>query len=140
MSAILDPTTQQEYLAIVRAFPLVSIRDDAHLADALTVLDRLIDQPTRSAAQEAYLGALTDLVETYEHAHVPIPPTSGVAALRYLMAENGLSPSDLEPLLGPPAVVSAVLAGTRRLSLSHIQRLAAHFGLPADVFIAPARP
>ncbi len=135
--AILDQTTQEEYLALVRAFPLVSIRDDAHLADALAVLDRLIDQPTRSAAEEAYLGALTDLVETYEHAHVVIPPTSGVEALRSLMVENGLTQADLVPLFGAPSVVSEVLAGKRRLSLTHIRRLSAHFGLPADIFIAP---
>jgi antitoxin component HigA of HigAB toxin-antitoxin module len=31
-----------------------------------------------------------------------------------------------------------VLAGKRRLALTRIRRLAAHFGLPADVFIGPA--
>jgi HTH-type transcriptional regulator / antitoxin HigA len=135
MPTILDPATEAEYLQLVRAFPLVSIRDDAHLAEALGVIDRLIERSERSVAEEAYLGALTDLVETYEDAHVAIPPTSGVEALRYLMEENGLIQTDLVPLLGTPSVVSEVLAGKRRLSLAHIRRLAAHFGLPADVFI-----
>lgn len=66
-----------KYLALVRAFPLVSILDDQQLAEALQEVDRLVDLPARSSAQEAYLGALTDLVETYETAHVVIPPLRG---------------------------------------------------------------
>ena len=140
MPAILDTSTEEEYLALVRAFPLLSIRDDAYLAEALAVIDRLTDKAERSAAEEAYLEALTDLVETYEAAHVAIPPTSGREALRYLMEENGLSQSDLVPLLGTPSVVSEVLSGKRRLALTHIRRLADYFGLPADVFIESSQP
>jgi HTH-type transcriptional regulator/antitoxin HigA len=87
-------------------------------------------------AQEAYLGALTDLVETYERAHVTMPATSGVAARRYLMEENGLAQAALVPVFGAPSIVWEVLAGKRRLALAHIQRLAMYFGVPADVFIA----
>lgn len=136
MPAILDHQVETEYLVLVRAFPLIVIRDDAHLAAALDVIDRFIENPNRSAAEEEYLGALTELVETYENAHVTIPPTSGVEALRYLMDENGLTQADLVPLFGTPSVVSEVLAGKRRLALTHIRNLAAYFGLPADVFVA----
>jgi len=135
MPTILDPAAETEYLALVHAFPLVSIRDDTHLADALDVIDRLVERSNRSNAEEAYLGALTDLAETYEAAHVHLPPTSGVEALRYLMAENGLTQADLVPLFGTPSLVSEVLSGKRKLALAHIKRLAAHFGLPAGVFI-----
>ena len=135
MAAILDETTEEEYLALVRAFPLVSIRDEAHLAAALAVIDRLLDRPRRSTAEEEYLRALTDLAETYEHAHVAIPTVSGVEALRYLIEEHGLTQADLAPLFGSRSIVSEVLAGKRRLALSHITRLAERFGVPADVFI-----
>lgn len=137
MTAVLDRATEEAYVALIHAFPLVSIRDDAHLAEAFTVIEGLLEQPQRSTAEELYLGALTDLVETYENVHVAIPPTSGVDALRYLMAENQLTQADLVPLFGTPSVVSEVLSGKRRLALDHIKRLAAHFGLPADVFIGP---
>jgi HTH-type transcriptional regulator/antitoxin HigA len=132
---VLDPIAEAEYLELVRTFPLVSIRDDVQLAEALAVVDRLVERAPRTAAEEAYLGALTDLVEIYEDAHVPVPPTSGVEAVRYLMEENELSQADLVPFFGTPSLVSAVLSGKRRLALSHIRRLAAHFGVPADVFI-----
>jgi HTH-type transcriptional regulator/antitoxin HigA len=65
-----------------------------------------------------------------------MPPVSGVEALRYLMAENGLTQADLAPLFGSPSIISEVLAGKRRLALAHIARLAGRFGVPADVFIA----
>ena len=136
MSTIMDTQAEEQYLALIRVFPLVSIRDDTHLAAALAVLDDLLDRPRRSPGEEEYLHALTDLVETYEHAHVVIPPTSGVEALRFLMAEHGLTQADLAPLFGSPSIVSEVLAGKRRLALTHIARLAQRFGVPADVFLA----
>lgn len=111
----------EEYLALVRAFPLIHIRDDAHLDAAVAVIDRLIDKPARSAAEEAYLGALTDLVETYEDAHVAVPPRTGMDALRFLMEVNGLKQVDLVPVLGRKSLISEVLAGKRPLALSHIK-------------------
>lgn len=118
--------------------PLVSIRDDAHLDAALAVIDRLLEQPQRSSAEEEYLHALTDLVEVYGNAHVMIPPVSGVEVLRSLMVENGLSQAGLAPLFGSPSIISEVLSGKRRLTLAHIARLSERFGLPADVFIDKA--
>jgi HTH-type transcriptional regulator/antitoxin HigA len=138
MSTRLNHAVEEEYVALVRAFPLISIRDDAHLTAALAVLDRLVEKPSRSAADDAYLGALTDLVETYEDAHVAIPLVTGVDALRLLMAENGLTQADLAPLFGTPSIISEVLAGKRGLALAHIEKLAAYFHLPADVFITRA--
>lgn len=138
MAMIRDQAAAEEYLVLVRTFPLISIRDEAHLSAALELLDQLMEQATRSMAEEAYLGALTDLVEFYENAHIAIPHMSGVAALRYLMDENGLKQSDLAPLFGTLSIISEVLSGKRRLALAHMERLAAHFGLPISVFVEPA--
>jgi HTH-type transcriptional regulator/antitoxin HigA len=131
----MDNATEEQYLALVRAFPLVSIHNDAHLEEAVAVIDRLLDIPERSTAEEEYLQALTDLVEVYEDAHVVIPTVSGLDALRYLMEENGLTQADLVPDFGTRSIVSEVLAGKRHLALTHITRLAERFGVPADVFI-----
>ena len=135
MATIMDTETERQYLALVRAFPLVSLHNDAHLKEALAVIDRLLDIPRRSAAEEEYLQALTDLVETYENAHVTMPTVTGVDALRYLMAENDLTQADLAPLFGSRSIISEVLAGKRRLALSHITRLVKRFNLPAEIFI-----
>lgn len=95
MATTMNRAVEEEYLALVRAFPLLSIRDEAHLSEALAVIDRLTDAPQRSAAQDAYLDALTDLVETYENAHVVIPAVSPTIALTSLLEENGLTVDDL---------------------------------------------
>jgi HTH-type transcriptional regulator/antitoxin HigA len=142
MTLVLEMTTQrilgeagEEYLALVQAFPLIHIRDDTHLDAAVAIIDRLVDKPARSAAEEAYLDALTDLVETYERENVIIPPRTGVDALRFLMEANDLKQVDLVPILGRKSIVSEVLAGRRPLALSHIKKLAAYFGVTADTFI-----
>ena len=58
---MLSGITEQQYLALVRAFPLVSIRDDAHLADALTVIDWLLEKPeeveVEASAREGFVAA-----------------------------------------------------------------------------------
>jgi HTH-type transcriptional regulator/antitoxin HigA len=124
-----------EYLALVRAFPLAHIRDDAHLDAAVAVIDRLLDKGDRSPAEEMYLDALTDLVETYEEAHVAIPARSGVDALRFLMEANDLRQVDLVPVLGRKSLVSEVLSGKRPLTLTHIKKLADYFRVSPAVFI-----
>jgi HTH-type transcriptional regulator/antitoxin HigA len=124
-----------EYLALVRAFPLALIRDDAHLDAAVAVIDRLLDKEDRSPAEEMYLDALTDLVETYEEAHVAIPARSGVDALRFLMEANDLRQVDLVPVLGRKSLVSEVLSGKRPLTLTHIKKLADYFRVSPAVFI-----
>ena len=88
------------YLELVRAFPPVHIRDDAHLDAAMDVVDRLLGKGELSQAEDMYLETLTDLIETYEDAHVPIPHRSGIDALRFLMEANDLKQRDLVLVLG----------------------------------------
>lgn len=134
----ITPDGLDEYLALVRAFPLVSIRDDAQLDAAVTIIDGLIDKTTRSVAEDAYLGALTDLVETYENAHVVFPPQTGVDALRSLSEENGLKQKDLVPVFGTQSIVSEVLSGKRKLTVKHIEKLSAYFHVSPVVFFDDA--
>lgn len=134
-----------DYLRLVQEFPLDSIRDDAHLEEATEMLHRLLAQRRQVRAKgsdvsmgtQRYLRALGDLIYVYDQAHTEIEVLHGVEALRYLMEQNGLMQRDLVPLIGHPSTVSEILAGKRRLALPHVQKLAAHFGLPADVFIEP---
>jgi antitoxin component HigA of HigAB toxin-antitoxin module len=77
-----------EYLKLVRAFPLVSIKDDAQLDAALAVFEPLFTLPHHSEAQTAYIEALADLIETYEDTHVAFRRPSGVEMVKYLMEES----------------------------------------------------
>ena len=135
MAAQLIDADLADYLALCREFPLLSIRDDAHLDEAISRIDALIDRDELSRGEQAYLEALSDLVELYEDEHFKMPPVSGVDVLRHLMEENGLRQKDLVPLFGSKSTVSEVLSGKRPLALAHILKLSERFGLPADVFI-----
>ena len=124
-----------DYLTLVHAFPLASIRDDAHLDEAIAMMNRLTTGRALTPGEDMYLQALADLIETYENVHVRIPPLSGVELLRFLMEEHGLQQKDLTPLFGAPSIVSEVLSGKRPLAFTHIKRLSERFGLPVDAFV-----
>lgn len=123
------------YLTLVRAFPLASIRDDIQLDAAIAIMNRLTTGRALSPGEDMYLQALADLIETYENAHIHIPPLTGVELLRYLMDEHGLRQKDMAPLFGAPFIVSEVLSSKRPLAFAHIKRLSERFGLPVDAFI-----
>lgn len=125
----------EEYLALVRAFPLVHICDDAHYKQALAVMWPLVETPARSEAQEAYLGALTDLIETYDNAHTAFPSRTGLDALRSLIAENGLRQDDLLDIFKTQSVASEVLSGKRKLTMPYIEKLAAFFHVAPATFV-----
>lgn len=126
-----------DYLALVREFPLVSIRSDEHLDAAIVMLHQLLDFSARSKAQEEYLGALTDLIETYESAHVPIRQASGLDVVKHLMDANDLKQKDMSEFFGSKAkaITSLVLNGKRPIGLAAARRLSARFHLPLDVFL-----
>lgn len=127
---------REEYMALVRAFPLMHIRDAAHLTAALAEVDRLTDKGPLSPAEDAYLLALSDLVEVYEDATVRIPPVAGIRMVRHFMDDRALKQKDLVgPVFGAQSIASEVLSGERPLALSHIKALAAYFHVSPAVFI-----
>lgn len=123
------------YFALVHTFPLLHIRDEAHLEQALAVIRGLIARRDRTKDETSYYLTLVDLVERYEAQSVDLPSIRGVELLRHLMVENGLRQANLAPLFGSHSVLSEILAGKRRLSLTNIIKLADRFNLPADAFI-----
>ncbi|HEX3724038.1 MAG TPA: helix-turn-helix domain-containing protein [Nitrolancea sp.] len=138
MATTTRPSTPagEDYLELVRLFPPRMIRDDEELDRAIAVVDDLLDRLELSSEQREYLAVLGLLIEDYERTHVELPDVTGVDLLRHLIEENELTQSDLAPLFGGNrSIVSEVLHGKRKLALSHIQRLAEYFGLPADLFI-----
>ncbi|MGH2410013.1 MAG: helix-turn-helix domain-containing protein [Chloroflexota bacterium] len=125
-----------DYLELVHQFPLLSLRDDAHLDAAIGELHRLLAIPERSPGEDAYLGALGDLIEVYETARVVLPQASGLEVLAHLMEANDLKQKDMDFAFGNKAVTSAVMSGARPLGLTHARRLSERFHLPIDVFLA----
>jgi HTH-type transcriptional regulator/antitoxin HigA len=124
-----------DYFALVRELPLTHIRDDAHLAEAHKMIDRLL-QRDLSDGQQQYLDVLTDLVEAYEDEHHPIPGASEADVLRELMRSNDLSQPKLAKMAGiAQSTISAVLNGGRSLTRKQVVKLARCFNVSAAVFL-----
>jgi HTH-type transcriptional regulator / antitoxin HigA len=130
------PSLPDTYFDLVRKFPLVHLRDFAHLEAASAVIDDLLRQDLDEGGR-AYLGALTDLVEVFEDENVKIPDASESDVLRELMNANRLSQTRLAKEVGiSQSTLSAVLNGTRSLTKAHVARLARFFNVPASVFLS----
>ena len=129
------PRVPDTYWKLVKRFPLIHIRDDAHLDEALAVLDGLLREDRDEGAQE-YLDVLTDLVAAYEDEHVAMADVSEADVLRELMRSNGLSQVELAKAVGiAQSTISAVLTGARSLTKGQVLKLATFFGLPPAAFL-----
>lgn len=110
------------------------IKTDNDLAEALARLDVIIDAPDDSIEADERT-ALSDLIAAYEDRHHPMPSTNGVGTLRHCMAIRGLTQYEV-PEIGPQPLVSAVLAGKRRINLRMAKALGARFHLNAMAFVS----
>ena len=125
-----------DYRRIRRRIPIWPLRTEAEYHRAVAMLDEIIDEigeqethPLADFAESLALG-----VSAYEEFHVPVPISSGLEILRALMADHGLSQSDL-PEVGSQGVVSEILSGKRDLNVRQIARLAARFGVSPALFL-----
>ncbi|WP_230353169.1 type II toxin-antitoxin system HigA family antitoxin [Lelliottia sp. WAP21] len=60
---------------------------------------------------------------------------AGIAVLKTLMDQYNLTLSDFPDEIGSKSMVSRVLNGQRQLTLNHIKKLAARFGVSPALFI-----
>jgi len=102
------------------------IRNDDDLKKAFRRLEDIFqaDEGTEQADER---DVLVTLVEAYENAHCDFGPADPVEAIKFKMEQEGLTPRDLEPYIGPSGRVSEVLNRKRPLSLRMVKRL--HEGL-----------
>jgi HTH-type transcriptional regulator/antitoxin HigA len=66
-------------------------------------------------------------------------PPDPIEAIKFRMAQQGLTRKDLGRLLGTRTRVSEVLNRKRNLSIAMIRRLHAELGISAEVLIRPTR-
>lgn len=124
------------YFKLVKAFPLVRIRDERHLAEARKVLNELTAQDL-DAGGEAYVDVLCDLVEAFEDGYEPAEEPLG-DVLKDLLAANRLSQQELAKAVGiPQPTISALIKGSRQPTLDHVRKLAKHFNMAATTFLTP---
>lgn len=116
--------------------PLLSIRNEREYNAAVKRLNELLDEIGDNEKHPLYslLDTLSTLIEAYEEEYYPIPDSSGVDVLRYLMDEHGLTQSSL-PEIGSQGVVSEILNGKRELNVRQIRKLAERFKISPAAFV-----
>ncbi|WP_312947102.1 helix-turn-helix domain-containing protein [Superficieibacter sp.] len=126
--------------ALKRAVPLLAgSTQQKDYEDALLLVEYLLLNDPTSPLMEI----ITSKIKSYEDslpavahfqkemAEVP----SALAILRTLIDQHGLTLSDFQHEIGSKSMVSRVLRGERQLTLTHIKKLAARFGVSPALFI-----
>jgi HTH-type transcriptional regulator/antitoxin HigA len=110
------------------------IKSASEYGVALARVEKLMDAKPGTAPGDE-LEILSLLIHDYEGKVFPIDKPDPVAAIRFRMAQQGLTNKDLVPFLGSRSRVSEVLSGRRTLSLNMIRALVAGLRIPADVLL-----
>ena len=116
------------------------IRTEADNQAAVSEISKLMARdPAIGTAAGDRLDVLVTLVQAFESRQYPMDNPDPVAAIRFRMDQQGLTPRDLEPMIGTRARVSEVLGGKRPLSMAMVWRLHKGLGIPAHSLIRPPR-
>ena len=107
------------------------IKTDADYRAALKEIESLMMAETDTPEGER-LDVLVTLVEAYEKRHFPLDLPDPVEAIKFRMDQMGLSPKDLEPMIGRLNRVYEVLNHKRPLTLKMIWKLHRGLGIPAE--------
>ena len=102
------------------------IRNDDDLKRVFRRLEKIF-QAEEGTVHADERDVLVTLVEAYENKRYDFGPADPVEAIKFRMEQQGLTPRDLEPFIGPSGRVSEVLNHKRPLSLRMVKRL--HEGL-----------
>ena len=111
------------------------IRNDDDLKKVLRRLEKIF-QAEEGTAQADERDVLVTLVEAYENKHYDFGPAGPVEAIKFRMEQEGLTPRDLEPFIGPSGRVSEVLNRKRPLSLRMVRRLHDGLKIPYESLLA----
>jgi HTH-type transcriptional regulator / antitoxin HigA len=123
---------------LVRLLPPMAIRDDVAHENAVEMIDRLMQVSRLSQDQSNYLETLIELVEAYEAKRraTDVSNLTGLQMLKHVLAESGLSASDLARLLAVhPTMGSKILSAERRLTWDHAKILGGHFKVEPAMFM-----
>jgi HTH-type transcriptional regulator / antitoxin HigA len=107
------------------------IRTKGDYKAALAAVESLMGAKARTPEGDR-LEVLVTLIEGYERQHFPMDLPDAVEAIKFRMEQQGLTPKDLEPLIGRSNRVYEVLSRRRGLTLAMIQKLHAGLGIPAE--------
>ena len=110
------------------------IKTKADYRAALKDVDALMGAKANTADGER-LDVLVTLIEAYERKHFPLELPDPVEAIKFQMDQKGLTPKDLEPMIGRLNRVYEILNHKRPLTLKIIWKLHRGLDIPAESLI-----
>jgi HTH-type transcriptional regulator/antitoxin HigA len=114
------------------------IRTQDDYQAALREVSAFFDQEPEPRSPEGdRFEIMLTLLEAYEAQHFPIDLPDPVAAIQFRMEQAGLTPKDLQPMIGRLNRVYEVLNRKRPLTLNMIWKLHQTLGIPAESLIRP---
>lgn len=113
------------------------IRTDEDYQSALKRAAALIGRGNQKDRDE--LEVLQAIIERWERSQHPIDAATPAQAIKFRMAQTGLSQRDLIPYLGSKSRVSEVLNGQRQPTVDQIRALHQHLGIPVASLIGSYR-
>jgi HTH-type transcriptional regulator/antitoxin HigA len=122
--------------AFRRTTDIGPIRNERHYRRMVRMLEALLEEAEGDEDHPAMslVDVVSDLIEDYESARHPLSEATGVDALRFLIAQHGITQRGL-PEIGSQGVVSEILAGKRELNLRQVRALAKRFGVSPATFV-----
>lgn len=96
------------------------------------------NEPEPGSPEGDRFEILLTLAEAYEAKHFPVDLPDPVEAIKFRMEQSGLTPKDLEPMIGRMNRVYEILNRKRPLTLAMIRKLHAGLGIPAESLIKPS--
>ena len=115
------------------------IRSEGDYREALRRIETLMDAEANTPEGDL-LDVLVTLVEAYERKAYPLEMPDPVEAIKFYMEQNGMTPKDLQPMIGRLNRVYEVLNHRRPLTLPMIRRLHTGLGIPAESLIKETIP
>ena len=101
---------------------------------ALKDVEALMGAKANTAEGER-LDVVVTLIEAYERKHFPLELPDPVEAIKFQMDQKGLTPRDLEPMIGRLNRVYEILNHKRPLTLKMIWKLHRGLDIPAESLI-----
>lgn len=114
------------------------IRTEDDYRAALREVSAYFDNEPEPGTEEGdRFEILMMLIEAYEVRHFPVDLPDPIAAIKFRMEQQGLTPKDLEPAIGQRNRVYEILNGKRNLTLTMVWKFRHMFGIPAESLIKP---
>lgn len=132
----------EEYLTLIKRFPLVPIRNRRQFEDAVVLMKELTSPrrlTTLTSSESDYLDVLADLTAKYERIHFkPLARSmTSAEALGYLLEQSGTSQSELaQKTSTQQSHISEFLAGKRDLSKASMVKIARFFNVSLELFLS----